>query len=204
MFHLKTKLGIICCCITLFASCQSVQKPDITIKPTTKTTVKEEPKTDNVLAILKIAIEDVNNNDLDSAQEILEVYLAEYDDNRAKINLALIYMKKGEPQLAKELFTSVQELDANNAIALEHLAIIARQEGQFQHAKSLYLKALKSSDKPSIHLNYAILLDLYLNKLTAALKHYEIYQRADLAQQDNIELDKWIADLTIRIKRENK
>lgn len=205
MSYLNLKQGIIGCCLVLLMSCQSLQKQDADVKPSVivNADIKPEIKVDESLITLNKAIEHIKNNELELAEDMLKVSLLNHDDSRVKINLALIYMKMNKTQLAKELFISVQNIDANNPVVLEHLAIIARQEGRFQHSKALYLQALNISNKPSIHLNYAILLDLYLNQLKAALLHYEIYQSTGVAQSDDIELDKWIADLNIRIEREN-
>lgn len=194
----------LCSCVAI-ASCQSVQEPIPKVtQPVTVKSKTEQPKIDEGLKAINIAIEQVKNNDYESAQNILEVFLAKQDDQRVQINLALIYMRTNQVEKAKHLLNTVQTIDNTNATVLEHLAIIARQEGKFKKAKALYIDALDNSDTPSIHLNYAILLDLYLNELEPALKHYEIYQSADLSKQDGIELGKWIADLKVRIERSKK
>lgn len=203
MFRLNLTLTSIFISVAL-ASCQSVQTPKtVEIKPTVTAKPIENIKKDDGLKIINIAIELVKDNQIDIAKDILKRYLEEHDDDRAKLNLALIYFKTEQFNLAKDLLGSIQLTDSNKSIVLAHLAIIARQEGQFKTAKTLYLQALEESDKPSIHLNYAILLDLYLNELNEALEHYTIYQSSGLAEQNAIPLDKWIADLNRRIKRNN-
>jgi len=202
MYHPNLKLCSIFLSVAL-ASCQSVQAPkSVDIEPAViKADIKEDAKKDDGLRVINIAIELVKDNQLDNAINILSRYLEANDDNRAKLNLALIYFKTEQYDLAKDLLQAIQQTDSNNSIVLAHLAIIARQEGNFKTSKTLYLQALEDSDKASIHLNYAILLDLYLNELNEALKHYTIYQDSGLAEQNAIPLDKWIADLNRRIKR---
>jgi len=202
MLHLNLKLTATSLCVAL-ASCQSVQAPKpVTIKPIIVKTVKPvSVKIDKGLNVINSAIELVKSKQLNNAQLVLKGYLEGHDDNRARLNLALIYFKTKQFILAKGLLQTIQQSDRHNSIVLEHLAIIARHEGQFKKAKRLYLQALENSDRPSIHLNYAILLDLYLNQLDEALKHYTLYQETGLAANKDIPLDKWIADLNRRIKR---
>jgi len=201
MFRLNLKFTSIFFTAAL-ASCQSVQVPKVVdIKPAVVTEKVQIVKKDEGLRIINIAIELLKENQIDNAKNILSRYLKEHDDDRAKLNLALIYFKTQQFNLAKDLLLSIQQNDGDNSIVLAHLAIIARQQGQFKKAKNLYLQALEESDEPSIHLNYAILLDLYLNELNDALEHYSIYQISGLAEQNGIPLEKWIADLNLRIKR---
>jgi len=204
MLHPNLKQILTVLSVALIASCQSVQAPKVEpVKPTINKQPKTiiQPKKDEGLAVINTAIELIKTDNPEKAEAILVGYLKNNNDNRAKLNLALIYMQKKQFNEAKKLFISIREIDESNPIVVEHLAIIAREQGRFKQAKELYIKALKYSDKPSIHLNYAILLDLYLNELNLALKHYTKYQSSGLAIQDNIKIDKWIADLKIRIKR---
>ncbi len=202
MYRLNIKYALICLCGVL-ASCQTAQIPKVieTQPVSVKLDIQKKSKVGNGLRVINIAIEQVKNNKLDIAEKILKSYLEKNNDERAQLNLALIYVKTNKNQQAKQLLKSVLATDSNNSVALEHLAIIARREGQFKKSKSLYLKALENSNRPSIHLNLAILLDLYLNELETALEHYKDYQSSENAEQDGIELDKWIADLNLRITR---
>ena len=173
MLRLNLKITSLCLCLAL-ASCQSVQvpKPETNKPLANKPIIKDEPKIDQGLKIINIAVKLIKDGDLETAKDILEKYLTNNTDIRATINLALIYMKTNQLAKAKELFTSIHNADKSDSIALEHLAIISRQNGEFKKAKNYYQQALETSDRPSIHLNYAILLDLYLNELNTALTHY--------------------------------
>jgi lipoprotein NlpI len=51
------------------------------------------------------------------------------------------------------------------------------------------------------HLNYGILLDLYLGELENALAHYQKFQQ--LTPEEDKEVTKWIVDLERRIERAN-
>lgn len=190
----------------LLASCQTVQQP-VKPEPVTETITietKPEPKQDTALLAVNFAIEEINNNNLNSAQAILADYLKEDSDPRVELNLALIYIQQEQYKPAKTLLNKLKPNDDYQATVLEQLAIIARHEGQFKHAKLLYEQALNTSEKPSTLLNYAILLDLYLNDLIPALKHYELYQESIPQDQTDIPIDKWIADIKARIERSKK
>ncbi len=202
MFRPNTYL-IIVLAIAL-ASCQSTQAPKPVEPQTTRIKIKETGQAkqkDESLKIIRIAIEQIKLNKPDIAENILKNYLKTNNDPRAQLNLALIYLKKQQLEPAHTLLTNIIKTEPDNSTALEHLAIIARQKGQFKKAKTLYLAALKQSNKPSIHLNLAILLDLYLNELEPALQHYQTYQASGKAEQQGIPLEQWIADLNVRIKR---
>jgi len=87
-----------------------------------------------------------------------------------------------------------------SAVSLNHLGIIYRGKGKFEEARVSYEKALKiDPDYAYAHLNYGILLDLYLGELDNALDHYQTFQK--LAPEEDKEVEKWIVDLERRIKR---
>ena len=79
--------------------------------------------------------------------------------------------------------------------------LLEREFGEkFEEARDNYEKALKIDPNYAYaHLNYGILLDLYLGELDNALDHYQTYQK--LAPEEDKEVEKWIVDLERRIKR---
>jgi tetratricopeptide (TPR) repeat protein len=87
-----------------------------------------------------------------------------------------------------------------NYLAHNELAMVLRQQGQFQQALSHYALALKSW--PAFaegYLNRGILYDLYMGKQSLALSDYKLYQA--LSNDSSRQLKGWIIDLQRRIKR---
>lgn len=86
-----------------------------------------------------------------------------------------------------------------NYLAHNELALVLRQQGQFQQALSHYELALKSW--PAFaqgYLNRGILYDLYMGKKSLALADYEFYQA--LSNDSSRQLKGWIIDLQRQIK----
>ena len=82
-------------------------------------------------------------------------------------------------------------------VALNQLGMLLRRQGKFLEAESAYLKAVTASPGYALaHYNLGVLNDLYLQRLDAALRHYERYQA--LAGEDH-QVTKWIVDLKRRI-----
>tara|TARA_R110002167_G_scaffold295447_1_gene499987 strand:- start:161 stop:862 length:702 start_codon:yes stop_codon:yes gene_type:complete len=86
-----------------------------------------------------------------------------------------------------------------NYLAQNELALVLRQQGQFQQSLSHYELALKSwpAFAPA-YLNRGILYDLYMGKKSLALAEYELYQA--LSNDDSRQLKGWIIDLQRQIK----
>ena len=75
--------------------------------------------------------------------------------------------------------------------------MLLRRNGRFIEAEAAYLKAVTASpDYALAHYNLGVLNELYLQRLDAALQHFESYQR--LAGSDK-QVEKWIADLKRRV-----
>jgi tetratricopeptide (TPR) repeat protein len=87
-----------------------------------------------------------------------------------------------------------------NYLAHNELALILRQQGQFQQALNHYELALKSW--PAFaqgYLNRGILYDLYMGEKSLALADYELYQV--LSNDGSRQLQGWIIDLQRQIKK---
>lgn len=87
-----------------------------------------------------------------------------------------------------------------NYLAHNELAMILRQQGQFQQALSHYELALKSW--PAFaegYLNRGMLYDLYMGEKSLALDDYELYKA--LSNDSSRQLKGWIIDLQRQIKR---
>jgi len=86
-----------------------------------------------------------------------------------------------------------------NYLAHNELALVLRQQGQFQQALRHYDLALKSwpAFAPA-YVNRGILYDLYMGEKSLALADYELYQA--LTNDDSRQLKGWIFDLQRQIK----
>ena len=90
MFRPSIQLGWLLIALAL-ASCQTVQTPQKVTKPALDQ--PQKVNIDDAIEPIKIAIDLVKKKDYKTAQSILEAYLKKKEDNRVKINLALIYLK---------------------------------------------------------------------------------------------------------------
>jgi tetratricopeptide (TPR) repeat protein len=118
-------------------------------------------------------------------------------------NLGLIYFREGNIDDAETAFQQAIKVNPKSAVSYNHLGIINRGKGKFKEAKKDYQRALKINDGYAYaHLNLGILYDLYLGDLHKALDHYNRFQ--SLSPQKDKEVEKWIADLRRRIKREHQ
>ena len=119
------------------------------------------------------------------------------------VNLGLLKFRSGKLDEAEKQFQQALKVNPRSAVSYNHMGIILRGKGDFKEARKYYEKALDiDPDYAFAHLNYGILLDLYIGELDNALGHYEKFQ--ELSQAEDKEVEKWIADLKIRIKRQNK
>lgn len=125
-------------------------------------------------------------------------FLLEYPDYPgAHINLAIIFAGRGDDAAAEHSLASALTLDPEHPVALNQLGMLRRRQGQFLEAEAAYLKAVTAApDYALAHYNLGVLNDLYLQRLDAALQHYERYQ--EIAGEDE-EVAKWIVDLERRI-----
>jgi len=119
------------------------------------------------------------------------------------VNLGLIKFSAGNSEEAEKFFRKALEVNPRSAISYNHLGIILRGKGDFKEAKRNYEMALDiDSNYANAHLNYGILLDLYLGQLDDALSHYEKFQ--ELSGGNDKVVEKWIADIKLRLKKKNK
>lgn len=105
---------------------------------------------------------------------------------------------------ASDYYQKALEVNEYNYLALNRLAILFRNEGQFEQALSHYNQALTSWPGFALgYLNRGILLDLYMGKKNDALLDYQQYQ--DLVSVSQGKADKkvrgWIIDLTRQLKQ---
>lgn len=150
------------------------------------------------------AVEVMKAGDKTKAESMFKELTASYPDlSGPYANLGLLYFHGDEIEKAQEAFHKAIEVNPESAVSYNHLAIINRGKGNFNEAKSLYLRALSiNNDYAYAHLNIGILLDLYLGELESALDHYERYQQ--LTKVEDKDVKNWIIDIKRRIKRAKK
>jgi len=118
-------------------------------------------------------------------------------------NLGLQQLRLKNRSAAEVNFKKSIEISPVNPVSYNHLGVIARLNGDFDSALTLYKKAIEqNSDYAIAHLNLGILLDLYLYDLEPALEQYEIYQ-SKLKKKD-AKVSKWIIEIKRRIAKNNK
>lgn len=147
------------------------------------------------------AIAAMRSGNIAQAKNILSNLTQSYPDIAGPyVNLGIIHFRADEIDQAEEAFKQALKVNPESAVSLNHLGIIYRGKGKFEEARDNYKKALKIDPNYAYaHLNYGILLDLYLGELDDALDHYQTYQK--LAPEEDKEVEKWIVDLERRIKR---
>jgi tetratricopeptide (TPR) repeat protein len=147
------------------------------------------------------AIAAMKSGNIPQAKNILSNLTQSYPDLAGPyVNLGIIHFRADEIDQAEEAFKQALKVNPESAVSLNHLGIINRGKGNFVEARSNYEKALEIDPSYAYaHLNYGILLDLYLGELENALQHYQKFQ--ELAPDQDKEVTKWIVDLERRIKR---
>ena len=134
---------------------------------------------------------------IDAELRFQEFLLAYPDFPGAYVNLAIIFAGRGDDQAAENSLTDALIIDSQHPVALNQLGMLQRRQGKFLQAEAAYLKAVTvRPDYALAHYNLGVLNDLYLQRLDAALQHYERYQ--EIAGEDNM-VSKWIVDLKRRI-----
>ncbi len=163
-----------------------------------KTLSKIDPK---LTAAYEAALDSLKNgNDKKAEQQLLQLTQQFPTFSGPHANLGIIYYRAGKIEQAKSSFNKALELNTENMVSLNHLGILHRREGKFEESYALYEKALQiDPDYAYAHLNFGILLELYMGRLAEALEHYKRYQA--LTKEEDIEVKKWIVDLGRRAKK---
>jgi tetratricopeptide (TPR) repeat protein len=115
----------------------------------------------------------------------------------AHVNLAIIHSQNGNESAAQASIDAALALNPVHPAALNQQGMLFRRNGEFIEAEAAYLKAVTASpDYALAHYNLGVLNELYLQRLDAALQHFENYQK--LVGSDK-QVQKWIGDLTRRV-----
>ena len=167
-------------------------------KPADKTKVKKiDPKATAAFQKALNAIA-TGNNDL-AISLLTELADSHPTLSGSHTNLGLIYFKDGDMDRAEAAFGQAISINDANPTAHTHLGIIYRQKGRFTDAEQAYLRAIEHVPEYGLaHLNIGILYELYLRKLTDALRHYETYQSLQESEDETVK--KWIVGLKRKLK----
>ncbi len=114
------------------------------------------------------------------------------------LNLGIAWLRLGRFDEAEGAVRQALEINPENAEAYNLLGLVHREAGRFPEAREDYERALKLAPLfADVHLNLAVLLDLYLGQPQTALQHYERYQEMSGGEDKQVKL--WIADLKQRL-----
>lgn len=136
--------------------------------------------------------------DFTDAELRLKEFLLQYPGYPgAYVNLAIIHRENGDDESAMTDVEAALAIDPNNPVALNQKGLLYRRNGNFPQAEAAYLKAVTANpDYALAHYNLGVLNELYLQRLDAALQHFETYQ--SLVGEDK-QVEKWITDLRRRV-----
>jgi len=150
------------------------------------------------------ALSAMKSGDDATAEALLRKVSAKHPDlSGPYVNLGLIKFNSGKIDEAEQFFSKALSVNPRSAISYNHLGIILRGKGEFKEAKKNYEMALDiDPEYANAHLNYGILLDLYLGQLTNARAQYQRYQ--DLTGGNDKVVEKWLADIDLRLRKKNK
>ena len=151
-----------------------------------------------VLTLFEQATASMAAGDFVDAELRFKEFLLQYPGYPgAHVNLAIIHGSNGNDDAARASIDAALALEPNHARALNQMGMLLRRNGKFLEAEAAYLKAVTVSPEYALaHYNLGVLNELYLQRLDAALHHFEIYQ--SLVGED-AQVAKWIKDLTRRV-----
>jgi tetratricopeptide (TPR) repeat protein len=160
-----------------------------------------QPKVDpKAAAAYAVALASMKAGNTDKAEQQFLQLTKDYPTYSGPYNnLGILYFQEDKIEQAKNAFNTALKLNPRSVVSLNHLGIISRRDGKFKEAQDYYERALKvDPDYAYTHLNYGILLELYMGKLPEALAQYKKYQ--DLTKVEDKKVKGWIVDLQRRIK----
>jgi tetratricopeptide (TPR) repeat protein len=134
---------------------------------------------------------------VDAELRFKEFVLLYPDYPGAFVNLAIIHANNENDPETRAALDAALALNPDHPAALNQMGMLLRRNGNFLEAEAAYLKAVTvSPDYALAHYNLGVLYELYLQRLEAALHHFEASQA--LVGQDK-QVEKWISDLTRRV-----
>ncbi|MBT8078788.1 MAG: tetratricopeptide repeat protein [Gammaproteobacteria bacterium] len=141
-------------------------------------------------------------NSMDAELRLQEFLLHYPNYPGAHVNLAILTAARGDDATAETILQDALAVDPAYPPALNQLGMLHRRMGRFPEAEAAYLRALDADPNYALaHYNLGVLNELYLQRLGAALQHFEAYQA--ISGEDK-QVTKWIADLKRRIERHQR
>ena len=179
------------------ASCASAPDGPATTPVTEQGAVSQVPAAAQTLYEQAVAVM-AAGDDIDAQLRFADFLLRYPDYPGAHVNLAILQARSGDDLLAEASIQAALKLDASYAPALNQLGMLRRRQGRFDEAEDAYLRAVEAQpDYALAHYNLGVLNELYLQRLEAALMHFERYQSLNGADE---QVEKWIADLKRRLE----
>jgi tetratricopeptide (TPR) repeat protein len=150
-------------------------------------------------ALFADAIRAMQSQQWSRAETLLQQLISQYPDlSGPYLNLGIVYRQRNQLDKAEEAFAKAVTVNDMNIDALNQLALIKREQGDFRAAETHYLSALAVWPKHDVsHKNLGILYDMYMGELAKALEQFEIYQF--LQPEPDRRINGWIIDLQRRI-----
>jgi tetratricopeptide (TPR) repeat protein len=147
------------------------------------------------------AVAMLEDEDYDEAIVLLEKVIEKSPGVTAPyVDIAIAYWRTGRPEQAEENLKAALELFPEHPVACNEYGLLYRRTGRFPEARAMYERAIaRFPDYYPAHRNLGIVCDLYLNDLTCALEHYEIYSEARPLDK---KVKLWVDDLRDRLGRD--
>jgi len=196
LFFVTAVLSLVACAVTTEPTHDDVAMEENV--PSKKELPKVDPK---VAASYETALSAMREGRTAQAEKTLQQLTTQHPNySGPQANLGILYFHQNKLEKAKTAFQASLQINPKNVVSLNHLGIISRSAGEFKQAQAHYEKALQiDPDYAYAHLNFGILLELYMGKLPEALEHYQKYQK--LTPEVDDEVKKWIVDLGRRVKK---
>lgn len=148
-------------------------------------------KNEQAKTLLLTLIADIKKSSFADVPSAIYVLLGDIAQDNAQIKEARVH------------YETARKHNENNYFALNRLGIMAREEGEFTMAESLYLDALDAwPGNPTTYYNLGILYDLYMGEKNKALQYYEKYAAlvnspvtGEVNQKESKKIARWIADV---------
>ncbi|TYC62688.1 hypothetical protein FMN52_02710 [Marinobacter sp. BW6] len=107
--------------------------------------------------------------------------------------------EEGRKGAAVKAWRKAVELDPTNAVTVNNLALVLKDQYRFAEAAKLLETGISHSPEVAeLHFNLAVIAELYLLDLEIALEHYHRYR--ELTEEDDQQVAGWIADLERRLE----
>jgi len=116
------------------------------------------------------------------------------------LDVALAYMRTGNPALAERHFKAALALVPGHPAASNGYGLLLRKAGRFKEAREIYERAIDGfPEYLPARRNLGILCDLYLSDPVCALEQFERY-RERMPADEKVKI--WIDELRIRLGRQ--